>query len=161
RRRAATGMSAPGVGFRPIPAADFEFLYRVYASTRTEALAGLDWPAAAKGEVLRAEVGRHHPACQGRFAEAGLRIGRPGEHAIRRVYLARGEHEIHVVDIALLPENRNAGLGTAILTDILAEAARGAKRVSIHVEMFNPAQRLYQRLGFRRTGEEGVYYRME
>jgi hypothetical protein len=51
-------------------------------------------------------------------------------------------------------------IGGAILNDLLAEGTREAKRVSIHVEMFNPALRLYERLGFRKLGEHGVYYFM-
>jgi ribosomal protein S18 acetylase RimI-like enzyme len=78
-----------------------------------------------------------------------------------RLYLARWEREIRIVDIALLPEYRKAGIGSAILKDILAEGARGGKRVSIHVEMFNPALTLYERLGFRKLREHGVYYFME
>jgi ribosomal protein S18 acetylase RimI-like enzyme len=66
-----------------------------------------------------------------------------------------------MVDIALLPEYRRAGIGSAILKDLLAEGARGGKRVSIHVEIFNPALALYERLGFRKLREHGVYHFME
>ena len=52
-----------------------------------------------------------------------------------------------MVDSALLPPYRTAGLGTAILRDILAEAAVAQKPVRIHVEQRNPALRLYKRLG--------------
>ena len=45
--------------------------------------------------------------------------------------------------------------------DILPEGARGGKRVSIHVEMFNPALALHERLGFRKLKEHGVYHFME
>ena len=71
------------------------------------------------------------------------------------------EREIRIVDIALLPEHHNGGIGSAILRDILAEGARSGKRVSIHVEMFNPALGLYERLGFRKLREHGVYHFME
>jgi hypothetical protein len=47
------------------------------------------------------------------------------------------------------------------LKDILAEGVRNGKRVSIHVEMFNPALALYERLGFRKQREIGVYHFME
>src|SRR2546427_4671140 len=49
-------------------------------------------------------------------------------------------------------EYRNAGIGSSTLNDIRAEGTRPGKRVSIHVEMFNPALALYQRLGFRKRG---------
>jgi predicted GNAT family acetyltransferase len=65
------------------------------------------------------------------------------------------------VDIALVPEFRNAGIGTALLRDLLAEGAAAGKRVSIHVERFNPALRLYARLGFRQVEDKGVYLLLE
>jgi predicted GNAT family acetyltransferase len=39
----------------------------------------------------------------------------------------------------------------------LIPAARASKRMSIHVEKFNPARRLYDRLGFHKTEDHGVY----
>lgn len=86
-----------------------------------------------------------------------LRNGQPSGG----LYAARWEREIRIVNIALLPEHRNAGIGSAILKDILAEGARDGKRVSIHVEMFNPALTLYERLGFRKLRKHGVYHFME
>jgi len=65
------------------------------------------------------------------------------------------------VDLALLPPHRNAGIGTAILRDLLAEAAVAQKPVRIHVEKFNPALRLYARLGFAPTEDKGVYLFMK
>lgn len=101
------------------------FLYTVYASKRTEELAVVDSTEAQKDALLREQ--------------------RP----IGRLYVARWDTEIRIIDIALLPASRNGGIGSTILNDLLAEGTREAKRVTIHVEMFNPALRLYERLGFR------------
>ena len=79
---------------------------------------------------------------------------------VGRLYVARWQDEIRLVDIALLPPSRNAGLGSAILRDLLAAAA-AHKPVRIHVEKFNPALRLYERLGFAPIEDKGVYLFME
>ena len=52
---------------------------------------------------------------------------------------------------------------TARLSVYQIHASRqvGGKRVGIHVEMFNPALALYERLGFRKLQEHGVYHFME
>ena len=73
----------------------------------------------------------------------------------------RREDDIRLIDIAFLRRYRGGGLGSAILRELLAEAEEAGKTVSIHVEQFNPAMRLYQRLGFRKIEEQGVYYLME
>ena len=65
------------------------------------------------------------------------------------------------MDIALLSEHRNSGIGGALLKQLLAEGARGGKPVRLQVELSNPAQRLYHRLGFRSTANTGVYLQME
>jgi ribosomal protein S18 acetylase RimI-like enzyme len=74
-----------------------------------------------------------------------------------RLYVDRRRDEIHIVDIALLPEHRGRGLGTTLMRDVLDEADAAAKPVTIHVERFNRALRLYERLGFAQVEEQGVY----
>ena len=138
-----------------------EFLYTVYASTRTEELAVVDWTQAQKDTFLRDQFNAQHRAYQETYEGSDFLVILMNDRPIGRLYLGRWEQEIRIIDIALLPECRNGGIGSAILEAILAEAARGAKRVTIHVEMFNPALRLYDRLGFRRLGEHGVYYFMQ
>jgi len=61
------------------------------------------------------------------------------------------------MDIALLPEYRGRGVGGALLADLMAEASAGAKPLTIHVERFNRALRLYERLGFVPVADKGVY----
>jgi ribosomal protein S18 acetylase RimI-like enzyme len=78
-----------------------------------------------------------------------------------RLYVARWQREIRIVDIALLPAFRGRGIGSRLITELLEEGSRKGKNVSIHVETFNPAFRLYQRLGFEVVEDKGVYLLME
>ncbi len=79
------------------------------------------------------------------------------ETPVGRLYVHRLHDEIRVIDIALLPEHRGRGLGGGLLRALLEEAAAVGKPVYIYVEQFNPAMRLYQRLGFVAITDEGVY----
>ena len=63
--------------------------------------------------------------------------------------------------MALLPEFRNRGVGTALLRHTIEEGGKLGLPVTIHVEQFNPALRLYQRLGFLPAGENGIYLLMK
>ena len=87
-------------------------------------------------------------------------IERDGQ-AIGRLYVARWEREIRIMDIALLPEHRGSGIGTQLLRELQDEARSSGKSLTIHVERFNPALGLYQRLGFRQIEDKGVYLLME
>ena len=78
-----------------------------------------------------------------------------------RLYVNRSAEEIRIIDISLLPAFRGKGIGTLLLTGLLDEATAAGSTVSIHVERFNPAMRLYIRLGFSVVGDEGVYLLME
>jgi ribosomal-protein-alanine N-acetyltransferase len=62
----------------------------------------------------------------------------------------------HVVRLAVHPEARRHGIGTALLCEQLDRLAQaGARTVSLNTQGGNQvAQRLYQRLGFRRLSEE-------
>ncbi len=68
---------------------------------------------------------------------------------------------ILLMDIALLPEYRGRGIGTAILHELLQAADRAGKTVMLHVEPNNPALRLYQRLGFEISAKSGYYLEMK
>src|SRR5262245_14183562 len=81
---------------------------------------------------------------------------RAGED-IGRLYIERRPREHRIIDIAFLPEHRGSGFGGALLRDLLDEAAAAGKAVSTHVEKFNPAMRLYRRLGFLTEEDKGVY----
>jgi ribosomal protein S18 acetylase RimI-like enzyme len=78
-----------------------------------------------------------------------------------RLYLEARVTQIHMVDIALLPELRGAGVGSTILQAVIDLAAAEGKGVGIFVERFNPALRLYQRFGFSEIADSGVYLEME
>jgi ribosomal protein S18 acetylase RimI-like enzyme len=73
----------------------------------------------------------------------------------------RGERDIRIMDIALAPSFRRRGIGTGLLRALIAEAQESGRKLSVHVEMNNPARTLYERLGFYPAGEHGVYVLME
>ena len=154
-------MSTPTLALRPIRPDDGPFLYKVYASTRLEELAPLGWSAEQQAAFLTQQFNAQHQYYHANYADADFQIilvnGQPGG----RLYVDRRGDEIRIIDIALLPEYRRAGVGSRLLRDLLDEAAAGGKPVRIHVEKFNPALRLYERLGFSIVDDRGVYWFME
>ena len=73
------------------------------------------------------------------YADASFDVVLVDGEPAGRLYLHRGETEIRIVDIALLPEHRGSGIATSLLRDLLAEADAAGKSVTIHVERLNPA----------------------
>ena len=149
------------VSLRPIRDEDREFLFRVYAGTRAEELAQVaDWTPEQKEAFLRMQFDAQHAYYQEHYRTADFQVVLAEGEPVGRLYLDRWEAEHRIVDIAILPEHRNRGFGTVLLREILEEADLAGKPVSIHVEIHNPARKLYDRLGFVRVEDRGVYVLM-
>jgi ribosomal protein S18 acetylase RimI-like enzyme len=137
--------------------ADLPFLGRLYASTRWDELAPAAWSDAEKSTFLDMQFHAQHAHYQQHYPAADwLVILRDGE-PIGRLYIVRWQREHRLIDIAFMPEHRGQGFGTALMRDLMDEAAAAGKPLSIHVEKFNPAMRLYRRLGFVTAEDKGVY----
>lgn len=149
--------AAAGLTFRPIADADLAFLARLYASTRMEELSVTDWSDERKTAFLQMQFDAQHAHYQQHYAGTDFLVIARAAEAVGRLYLARWSSEHRIVDIAFLPEHRGKGLGSALLRDLLEEAAHAGKATTIHVEKFNPARTLYRRLGFVPAGDEGAY----
>ena len=152
--------AAAGLAFRRMADADLPFLARLYASTRMEELSVLDWSDAQRAAFLQMQFNAQHTHYQKFYSAADFLVIEHGGQAVGRLYLGRFTSEHCIVDIAFLPEHRRKGLGTALLRDLLDEAAAAHKAVTIHVEKYNPAHALYRRLGFTPVAEQGVYDQM-
>jgi GNAT superfamily N-acetyltransferase len=151
----------PDVDFRAANSADLPFLKKLYASTRIDEMSVVDWTETQKTEFLDMQFEAQHRYYHEQFPAAEyLVVEREGE-VIGRIYLDRRADEFRLIDIALIPEVRNQGLGKALLKDLLDEAAAARLPVRIHVERFNPAMRLYLRLGFKPLEDRGVHLLLE
>lgn len=153
--------TAPAVALRPVTPEDLPFLERVYGSTRAEELALVDWSDEQKAAFVRMQFAAQHSYYQEHYGDADFLVIQVDGVPAGRLYVARWPRQIRLVDITLLPEHRGSGIGTALLGDLMAEATAAGKTLTIHVEVYNPALRLYERLGFAPVEERGVYRLME
>jgi GNAT superfamily N-acetyltransferase len=146
---------------RPAETQDEGFLLQVYADSRREELDQVAWPEGARDEFLRSQFDaqiahyvKYYPGAEFLVIE---HAGQPAG----RFYIRRTAAEIRIMDIALVEEARGQGIGTALLSDLIREGQATGAKVSIHVEKFNPALRLYERLGFRTADDRGAYWFLE
>jgi ribosomal protein S18 acetylase RimI-like enzyme len=155
------GKPMSSLSLRPITPEDERFLARLYASTRAEELAVTGWSEEETALFCRRQFDAQSAHYRENYPGALLQIVEREGVSIGRLYVARWEREIRIMDIALLPEFRGAGIGSQLLRELQDEARSVGKTLTIHVERFNPALRLYERLGFRRVEDKGVYLLME
>jgi len=149
-------------GLRPFQAPDEEFSFQVYASTRAGEMALVQWNAEEKEAFLRMQFHAQRTHYTTYSPKAGWWVIMLDDAPVGRMVVDRSpDQQINLMDIALLPEYRGQGLGTQLMQDLLDEARTSGKAVRLHVERFNPAYRLYQRLGFEETGTQaGIYMEM-
>ena len=146
-----------GLQFRRITEADLPFLAKLYTSTRADELAVTGWTDEVKAQFLEQQFRAQHAHYQQYYPQADWLLTMRAGEAIGRLYIERWPSQHCLIDIAFLPEHRGKGLGSALLRDLMDEAAAEGKDVSIHVEKFNPAMRLYKSLGFVTEEDKGVY----
>ena len=116
----------------------------------------MPWDDTQKEAFLRMQFDAQDAWWHEHYADASFDVIVVGGELAGRLYVHRGETEIRIVDIALLPEHRGNRIGTRLLHELLDEADAAGKRVTIHVERLNPALRLYERLGFALAEDKGV-----
>jgi len=149
------------VSLRTAGESDDAFLRSLYASLREDELRLVAWDDAQDEAFLRQQFDAQDAHYREHYDGATFDVIELDGEPVGRLYVARWDDEIRIMDIALVPEHRGAGIGTRLLRELLAEGARERKRVSIHVEKHNRALGLYARLGFRPVADRGVYLLLE
>ncbi len=151
----------PAYSLIPAQSSDAPFLLAVYASTRAEELAQVDWTPEQKQAFVAMQYNAQASHYARFYPEAEYFIIQCDGVPAGRLIVQRGRTALLLMDIALLPQFQRAGVGTAVICDLMDEARRAGVPVVLHVENFNPARRLYERLGFRVCAEESIYLEME
>ncbi len=153
---------APAISLRPISPEDAEFLYEVYASTRADELAQVPWSEAQLRAFLKMQLNARDQSYRMYYTGIDDRIILSGNQPIGRLIVIRTDEEIRLADVALLPEHRSGGTGTALIKDLMTEAGNTLRPIRLQVEKPNvQARHLYDRLGFTTTGENITHFQME
>ncbi len=150
------------VRLRPVTPEDEELLLDIYASTREEELKQTDWNEEQKRIFLRWQLDMQRQDYEHRFPQADYDIilfaGRPAG----RLWVARVEDQIRLLDIAILPAYQNRRIGTHLLHTLIAESEKVGKPLRHWIYKLNTeARRFYERLGFRLIEDDRAYLFME
>ncbi len=151
-----TGLPS-GIELRPTETADRDFLRSVYESTRVDELALVPWSDADKSAFIGSQFEAQDGYYRQTYPHAQFLVVLVDGEAAGRLYLDRIDDELRVIDIALLPEHRGRGIGSALMAWVTAIADKEGRSVTLHVEPWNPAKHLYERLGFGSEGLRGIY----
>jgi ribosomal protein S18 acetylase RimI-like enzyme len=149
------------ITFTPVSDDNMEIAVAAYGSTRELELTVVPWTAEQKTAFIKMQFNAQQMDYQTRFPEAVHSIIEAEGQPAGRLYMARLEDSLRILDITILPPKRSAGIGTQIIRGLMEEAKASDKAVRIYVESFNPSLRLFERLGFAPVEERGVHLLME
>ena len=124
-------------------------------------MALVPWSVDQKQGFVKMQFAGQEADYQNTFPTASHQIILSNGRPVGRLYVARLEQEIRIVDITLMPAERNAGIGSFLLRGLLDEAGSVGKIVRIYVEDYNPSLRFFERLNFKPIEQQGFHVLLE
>ena len=145
------------VTLRPIGRDDEPFLFHLFTSVHGPTLAMAELPEQQVTDLLRMQFTAQHSQYQSQYPSADFDIVVVNCAPAGRLYALRGPDDFVLIDISLLPEYRNSGIGTDLVSDLINQAKHEKRPLNAHVRKDNPAWRLWQKLGFEAVRDDGVF----
>jgi len=147
---------------RAATADDDAFLLYVYDSSRAEELALVQWQEGQKEAFVKWQFGLQRREYDARYPDAEYDVILVDDRPAGRIWIGRDAEEIHLLDIVVLPEFQNRGVGQTLLRGLIDESKQSGKALRHMVYVMNTdALRFYERLGFVIIGDLGAYKHME
>ena len=154
--------SPPSVSLRPVTPDDREFLVAVYGGTRAQELAQVEWDEGQKEAFIRWQFERQEEEYKQRYPGARYDVILVDGVPAGRIWVGFDDKQIRLLDIAIIPQFQNRGVGTHLLRQLMAEATHANKVLRHMVFVLNDnAHRFYERLGFVTIEDLGGYKHME
>lgn len=137
------------LSLRPIQETDKDFLLYLYTLMKEPELSFIsNLSVEQKQQLIQQQFDAQHMSYTQNYADARLDLLLLEDKAIGRFYVQRTTENIQIMDIILLKEMQNQGIGSYLVKQLITEAQETKRTLSLYVETFNPAIRLYERLGF-------------
>lgn len=150
------------IALRPAKPSDRDFLRRLYATTRADELALVTWPDDEKEAFIEHQFTAQDRYYRQVYPDGRFDVVEVDGRPVGRWYVAELDDEVRLVEVTIEPDDRGRGIGTQLVAALCVEADRRGVPITLHVEPWNPARRLYERFGFVPVGDaNGVYQRME
>lgn len=146
---------------RPASPDDRAFLLQLFSENRADAFAAAGLDESQLRSLLQMQFNAQSQQYARDFPCHQQHIIEQNSQPVGQLITNETDTALRIVDIAILPEFQNQGLGSQVLKNLISSAADQDKSVHLSVESANPARRLYSRLGFRERASNGIYVEME
>jgi ribosomal protein S18 acetylase RimI-like enzyme len=137
------------IGLRPAVLADYDFCKSLYFTENQWIL-----------ETLRLDREAHEVRFPEQWKLYEVRIILGDGVGIGWLQSAARQDGLYLSQLYIASSFQRQGIGARIMSRVIAEAAQANLPLKLDVVKINPALRLYQRLGFRISGEEEHKFNM-
>jgi ribosomal protein S18 acetylase RimI-like enzyme len=147
---------------RPALPQDEIFLYDLYSAIRGPEFALAPIPAAQKEQLIRMQFRAQISEYAQMYPNSCYHLVLLDSKPAGRLWVAPGNGELQLVDIAVHPNLQGKGIGTALVQRVQQEAAKARLPIRCCVFRFNTGSlRFHQRLGFSILREDQTHYHLE
>ncbi|WP_162009972.1 GNAT family N-acetyltransferase [Paenibacillus xylanilyticus] len=140
---------------------DEAFLFQLYSLSRQDELQSWNWGLAEQEQFLHMQWRAQTMSYAASYPGANRMIVRKNGVPVGQMYVFEKGSEWVLIDISLLPEYRNQGIGTSLILDLQHQANRAGARIHLSVLPMNRATNLYQKLDFFPVHSTGLHQLME
>jgi ribosomal protein S18 acetylase RimI-like enzyme len=138
------------LGYRSATESDIDFLYALRVATMKEYVDKTwGWDDTFQQSIFRKN-----------YVPAKVQILTFDGQDIGMLSVEERDEDIFLKTVEIHPAFQSQGIGTAIISQILADGVKKGKSVRLQVLKVNPAKRLYDRLGFSVIEETSTHYIM-
>ena len=149
------------ISLQPFKQSHLPFLEKLYYSTREEELSRTNWSEQQKQQFALMQFLAQKTGYEKKFPNGLEQIIYFKKIPIGRLYINETENSIHIIDISLLPQYQNKGIGTFLLHQLINTARRSHRSITLQVIKTNHAKNLYARAGFVTISNDGARDYME
>lgn len=146
---------------RPVTTQDNDILCELYCASRNDEVENSGMPAEMSRIFLERQFALQQKHYYKVYDPAGFKMLEYQGKVVGRLYEESKGNDIRLIDITLFKKYRNLGIGQFLIKQILQCAVKNKSKVSLHVHRYNPALKLYLKLGFNKIEVRNGYFYME
>ena len=140
---------------------DRGFLLRVFSSSSPDLLVLQRLEEPQRSQLLNMQFEAQSSQYRESFPHSEILIIEVADQPVGRLWIDAGDNNTHIVDVTVLPEFRNNGIGAKLMALIKTEAGKKSSTCTLRVKKDNLAKDFYLRQGFCVIQDNGVYLKME
>lgn len=154
-------MHAAKVNLRPESAGDVPFLRELFLSTKEDQAGWRDLLPADRNELLASQFEYQYRHYHSAYPGAWYTIIVVDDKPAGRFYVWKTPEQLRIIDLSLLPEYRQHGIGSKLIGQVKMEAAQAKLPLRLMVDLNSSARKLYQRLGLKEVSRDALKALME